>query len=262
MDDIHYQYAQDLDVQVRRKGPRKCRHACCACILVLAITVSVLVFGAAIKRYRRISKLEPLLDEIDKSLVCEHKATDSCMLELSPRDSTKFDLHPAENSLFGFLFAQVARRDRTVMSEVLQGAHLVLPLDQGPSGDYYDFLRRLPGAHERISSHQSDRTQYGIPEGSVVSTLLIGSVQGRVWLQLEGSVWDPFHVPLSSVCHVIDYIQYKLTGRNVGPLGSSSHTDKNPLLVEDPILPEEACPESCLGEPRRQDWTFLRVWSH
>jgi len=117
-----------------------------------------------------------------------------------------------------------------------RGAHTVVDND---GGWYHDFFTRLKGAYPRMSSHVSVLQQYGVPEGSTLETLLTGGLRAssaesggvETWFQLEGAQWNPFHRPWQSVLHMLNYVQYKLTGRNVGPLGTSKYTDRDPLVV-------------------------------
>ena len=79
-----------------------------------------------------------------------------------------------------------------------------------------------------------------MPEGSTLETLLTGehhSVEtGRpdsTWFQLEGSQWNPWHHPWASLIHIVNYLEYVVTQRNIGPLGDSPYTEWNPLVLPD-----------------------------
>merc|ERR1712083_570328 len=88
--------------------------------------------------------------------------------------------------------------------------------------------------------------QFGIPEGKIINTVLIGTLGAKdTWFQLEGAQWDPFHDVPNSVKHCIDWAMYFLSGRQMGPLGSSIYTDKNPLIVGKPENFNHACDERC-----------------
>lgn len=91
----------------------------------------------------------------------------------------------------------------------------------------------LQDSYRRTSSHQSIVPMYGIPEGQVLRTMLTGrNHEGDTWFQFEGANWAPFKRPAESWVHAINYIQYTITGRQVGPLGDSVHTDSRPIHVE------------------------------
>ncbi|CAM9496611.1 unnamed protein product [Hapterophycus canaliculatus] len=51
------------------------------------------------------------------------------------------------------------------------------------------------------------------------------------WFQLEGAAWRPFRHPIDAVRHGFNFMQYKLRQSQVGPLGKSSHTDLQPMMV-------------------------------
>lgn len=207
---------------------------------VLAFFVFVCVI-TVVRHHRRGAELDPLLEAISASRVCYHSQTETCAVELGESATARFDLHEAENPLFGFLYAQLGLSDLDGMREVLGGAHV--QLEDG--GSAYGFLTQLPGAAKRISSHDSDRAQYGIPEGRIVSTLLVGTLRNHTWFQLEASSWDPWRNPLASLGHVADYLEYKATGMNVGPLGTSRSTEAHPLALGHVGSVQKACPLAC-----------------
>eukprot|EP00440_Ansanella_granifera_P008553 gb/GFBE01009266.1/.p1 GENE.gb/GFBE01009266.1/~~gb/GFBE01009266.1/.p1 ORF type:complete len:286 (+),score=30.90 gb/GFBE01009266.1/:1-858(+) len=220
-----------------------------ACLAVILLTAGGLSLTIGVRHLRRGEELQPLLDAIVNSKVCSHTQTRTCALELSDQAAERFDLHIAENPLFGFLYGQVVHRDRAELEQILRGAHVDV-VDQ--DGSVYTFLTSLPGATRRTSSHSSDRAQYGIPEGRVVSTLLVGRLGDQTWFQLEGHPWGAGQSILSCIGHALDFIEYVALGRNVGPLGTSRRTDEYPLIAGSPLSTTEACSATCgLGPPRR-----------
>lgn len=50
-------------------------------------------------------------------------------------------------------------------------------------------------------------------------------------MQFEGAGWDPFRRPFESFLHALNFIQYRITGRQVGPLGTSAFTDQRPVQL-------------------------------
>eukprot|EP00927_Polykrikos_kofoidii_P016057 TRINITY_DN17203_c0_g1_i1.p1 TRINITY_DN17203_c0_g1~~TRINITY_DN17203_c0_g1_i1.p1 ORF type:complete len:363 (-),score=41.76 TRINITY_DN17203_c0_g1_i1:129-1169(-) len=185
---------------------------------------------------------EPFLDEIAAAHVCSHPPTGTCAVDMSAVTAGRFDLHEAENPLLGFIFKQLFDGSRSELREVLCGAHVVL---NDPTGAAYAFLTSLPGATRRVSSHRSDRVQYGIDEGRVVSELLVGMYQNATWFQLEGNPWDPFRQPYASFKHTLDFLEYMLLWWNVGPQGVSQFTERNPLRVSKILSVAEACSKVC-----------------
>mmetsp|Transcript_10236 Transcript_10236/g.30802 ORF Transcript_10236/g.30802 Transcript_10236/m.30802 type:complete len:337 (-) Transcript_10236:49-1059(-) len=214
----------------------------CVCTVCLAATITVLTVMVFIRHNWRNRRLDPVLDMVFSAGVCENPARHVCELNISQAVLDKFDLHEHESPLLGFLFHQVARGAHEELRQVLSGAHIKL---QDPDGSVYDFLRSLPGAWRRISSHRSSRPQYGVPAGSVLSALLVGTLDNSTWLQLEGSPWDPGHRPLGSLGHALDFLEYAIIRRNVGPLGTSKATDRQPLLAGQIAPTREACPSAC-----------------
>lgn len=218
-------------------------------IVTLTILALLIVAGCFIRSFQRGVQMEPLLQALARNTSTCRRG-EECTVELSHEDANKFDLHPAENLLFGFLFRQVADNTELHMREILSGANIAFP---DPEHNFYNFLSNLDGAQKRISSHRSDSDQYGIPEGRVVHTLLVGTTGRKTWLQLEGASWAPFSAPISeTIGHSLDTIQYFFTQRQVGPLGTSRHTDNNPLTFQTPRLAHQACPKFC-STPSRTD---------
>jgi hypothetical protein len=122
------------------------------------------------------------------------------------------------------------------ISEIFSGAHVRIRDNGMAYAQWLAFQKK----QTRISSHPSETTQYSL-QGQVVSEMLFGTVKEvnefgeelfYSWFQLER---HPFNKnPFNVVAHGIDYLKYKITGKNQGPYGSSIYTDKNPIIL-DPI---------------------------
>ena len=112
---------------------------------------------------------------------------------------------------------------RKFVGEILRGAHVRI-CDKGAR---YDDWKTLPTADTRSSSHKSDGDQYHV-DGPLAHTILFGKFGGWTWLQLEG---HPIYDVVSFFGHMIDYINYKRTGENQGPYGSSPHAENHDPLV-------------------------------
>lgn len=135
-------------------------------------------------------------------------------------------------------------RDRPYLDEFLKGAHFVVE----DNGQLFDEIagRKLgdltsanssesPLAHQRSSSHYrmtklaSDISFQAFP---VVSELLVGKARVGdktfTWFQTEG---HPVVDIRTAILHTIDYLKYKLTGRNIGFYGDSEFTDSKPIRV-------------------------------
>jgi hypothetical protein len=121
------------------------------------------------------------------------------------------------------------------------GSHIQLVGDRGA---FYTKWT-LPGslAVERTSSHASSAPQFQIQVGLRDVGVLMGKTpDGDTWVQFERHA---FHVKSTSEigklvgiikslhsAHAEDYLIYRRTKQNVGPLGLSPHTDKDPLVIK------------------------------
>jgi len=230
----------------------RCSAFCLVFMLSCLLLFGIALFSRARFREHEVEKYRnPLLAALDSSVLCQvpirhprflpHLST--CALELGSKNDTKFDLRSAENVLLGFVFGMLLHRDLELMEEILSGAHVCF---EDPGRFIHSLLVHLPGAYHRRSSHRSTSLQVGIKEGRVLHTILIGTdPHGVTWFQLEGSPWDPKHSLWKSYNHILDCWLYFLTGRQMGPLGTSRHTDRNPLHLGAPSKPGDACKELC-----------------
>jgi hypothetical protein len=115
------------------------------------------------------------------------------------------------------------------LKEILMGAHVRLE-DDGKT--YREWLLQVMNKQARISSHDSDGTQYGV-RGALIKELLFSRTTGGdgksyTWFQLENHPVSFGHI----IRHMKDYIKYKLTKQNQGPYGSSNATDRFPIVLK------------------------------
>lgn len=125
--------------------------------------------------------------------------------------------------------------------EVLKGAHIVME-----GRELFDNFTNFTSTRDRISSHYRGtkiaEKCINIPHHS---DCLIGLVnkndQDSFWIQLERHKIDwssGFIKGIGLFClHTYDFIKYKLTGKNVGPLGLSVFTELNPIVI--PATPSD-----------------------
>lgn len=120
-----------------------------------------------------------------------------------------------------------------LLRQVLKGGHVRID----DAGDYYNSWRGLQSARARISSHPNipGTKQYGVM-GPWVHEILFGVVEDegktKTFFQLENTPWaEGFG---NRMGHTADSIQYFVSRKNVGPYGSSVHTDKNPIHISVP----------------------------
>jgi hypothetical protein len=114
-------------------------------------------------------------------------------------------------------------------ADFFSGANTVIP----DGGKLYEKWARLSSAKERISSHKAKGKQYNIPGPATGPILFAQSEDGSAtWLQLEGYRGDLSLESAPDILpHMVDYVKYKLSGRNQSRFGSSEHTDKNPVVL-------------------------------
>lgn len=227
----------------------RCSVSVCCCILFLLLSQVVALIVRVVHRNHQVTLYrEPLLTALDSAAICKvdlrHPRSlagkSMCALEMGNGNAAKFDLSAAQNVLLGFLYGVVLHRDRDMMKDVLGGAHICVKDERA---FVYNFLIHLPGAYERTSSHRSTAQQYGTREGRVMRTMLIGRVEDTTWFQLEGSPMG--HSFWSSLNHILDFYLYRLTRRQMGPLGSSPHTDWRPVQLSELPRMDVICPVSC-----------------
>ena len=119
------------------------------------------------------------------------------------------------------------------LREVLCGAHVLV--DQ--PGLYERW--RFPESRERLSSHHKTIDKQQFPDiglkGPLVREKLHGRTQSGTWVQLEktpAAMGHGFKLPsMTDVRHLMDYIVYRVTKRNVGPWGLSGMTEKRPMYL-------------------------------
>lgn len=113
------------------------------------------------------------------------------------------------------------------LRELMRGANAQL---QGNTGELFRKLTQLQGATQRISSHAyQEGTSYGVEIPLFGELLFWKDLSGNLRLQFEahslGTIFNIYY-------HFIDYLYYKLHGRQQGLYGSSRHTDANPLILQ------------------------------
>lgn len=125
-------------------------------------------------------------------------------------------------------------------SDFFDGAHVVIE----DRGALYDTARALPGAVERLSSHASQGPQYQVAGDSTGPILFGKTADGSgTWVQLEGHRADLTLAGAKDlVPHMVDYVKYKLTGRNQSRFGSSGYTEARPLILEPTATGEPTSP--------------------
>ncbi|MDR0329149.1 MAG: hypothetical protein LBH99_00485 [Rickettsia sp.] len=114
-------------------------------------------------------------------------------------------------------------------SDFLKGAHVMVE----DNGDMYDTLKDLGLVKERISSHHRGNkaeSDASVQAGEIFREFLVGKTKdGKTWFQLEAHSIGGLS---NFVKHMIDYVTYVLTGKNVGQYGLSEHVDSKPITLK------------------------------
>jgi hypothetical protein len=127
------------------------------------------------------------------------------------------------------------------LKKILKGAYVVI-VDGGYM--YNQWEANCENKQTRVSSHESNSIQYGI-RGKVFKEVLFskkvmelpnGTLKEVTWLQMERYPTKLGYF----ILHLWTWVLYKITGKNQGPYGSSSHTEKSdPLVIVAPCAFKE-----------------------
>jgi hypothetical protein len=116
-------------------------------------------------------------------------------------------------------------------AEFLKGGQIIFP-DKGAElyGKWSNFTNNLI-SRKGTSSHQSEDEQFAI-RGPFVKEALFGTRMGAdgkkySWLQLESHPTGLRYL----LGHLIAYVAYQVTGKNIGPYGQSKYTEANPIKL-------------------------------
>jgi hypothetical protein len=140
-------------------------------------------------------------------------------------------LTPAEAAIIADL--ETHGLDVQQLREVLCGAHVLV--DEPTLYQRW----RFPKSRERLSSHHRTVDKVRYPDlglkGPLVREKLHGRTEAGTWVQLEktpAAMGHGFRLPsMTDVRHLMDYVVYRVTKRNVGPWGLSGMTEKRPMYL-------------------------------
>lgn len=111
-------------------------------------------------------------------------------------------------------------------THLLQGAHFILQ-DQGL---YYLKWRGLGRPRRFGSSHGAATEAFSVYSETLRECLFATRKYNNelcTWVQLERYSHSPTHI----IPHGLCFLHYKWTGENIGPQGTSPHTESNPLII-------------------------------
>ncbi len=154
-------------------------------------------------------------------------------------DADEFDAY-----LVQFLTENMTGYDEEEITYILehlhQGAHIMIPY-----ADLYDQLIEYFDVHPRYSSHYKDEPaqQYAL-RSKLLTEVLFGTAtvngQEYTWLQAERNPVEGIFgvLSMSTIRHILlDFVEYRITGENIGPMGRSIHTEHGQPLF---IFPESS----------------------
>ena len=118
----------------------------------------------------------------------------------------------------------------TKIADFLKGGQIVFDDNAELYGKWSNFTKNRV-SRKGTSSHQSEDEQFAV-RGPFVKEALFGTrndVTGKkhTWLQLESHPTGLRYI----LGHLLSYVIYKITGKNVGPYGRSEYTEKNSLKL-------------------------------
>ncbi|OQS02613.1 hypothetical protein THRCLA_05029 [Thraustotheca clavata] len=198
-------------------------------LLMSLVITSVITICCMMERLRLESSLHSVLNGLlNADLIHSHDGFIFADMDRHHKKSLRpLDI---ECKLLGTLYMHLAARQSHDLMEILRGAHVIV---QNDNGFYYSHFQNLSSnIHFRFSSHYSIVQQYAIPQGPLLDTILLGITHDNSsWFQFEGAAWDPFTRPMDSLIHVLNYFEYTFRRVQIGPLGTSIHTDQSPLVI-------------------------------
>jgi len=220
--------SQNACVKPRQKKTRKSPTSLVYC-LAMVVSMCILILFSMMQRMASQTTLHDLMSALLKAEFEQDMVLEG-VVDMHGHHLSALGVLPVERKILGTLYTQLLNKRVKFLVEIMKGAHVIVEQDDGW---YYDKFRNLSSStYARISSHFSSEQQYAIPQGYMLDTLLTGKTSGQdSWFQLEGANWDPFYRPFDSFVHVLNYIEYRIRGVQIGPLGTSVHTDKNPLRI-------------------------------
>jgi hypothetical protein len=97
---------------------------------------------------------------------------------------------------------------------------------------------RLHHCHKRHARHcqwlhasDADAFELTIDLGDRTGYMLVGRHAHHTWFQLERHSGAMLSMPAQAIAHAGDALKYLRTGQNVGPCGTSRHTEHHDPIV-------------------------------
>ena len=135
----------------------------------------------------------------------------------------------SEKKFFRQMFGLISIDNFDQLVHLFKGGHFVIE----DGGKCWQEGAKMEGSKPRRSSHQSLDSQYSF-QSKLVKECLFGTrmVNGKKcsWVQLESHATGIRNI----LGHFLSFIQYKLSGKNIGPYGKSAYTEARPLSLKIP----------------------------
>ncbi len=153
-------------------------------------------------------------------------------------------LTPEEASILADLEAHGL--DVNQLRDVLYGGHILID-----DPELYERWRFPNLTRGRVSSHHRTVDKLTYPDlgmhGPLVREKLHGRTAGGTWMQLEktpAAFGANHRLPTwNDLMHLIDYVIYRVTKRNVGPWGLSTVTERRPMYLSPQLMTTVPLPQ-------------------
>jgi hypothetical protein len=154
-------------------------------------------------------------------------------------------LTPEEASVLSDLEAHGL--DVNQLRDVLCGGHVLVD-----NPELYERWRFPKVTRQRLSSHHKTVDKQTYPDlgmrGPLVREKLHGRTASGTWVQLEktpAAFGKGHRLPsLNDVLHLVDFVVYRVTKRNVGPWGLSAATERRPMYLSPQLSTSVPLPQS------------------
>jgi len=129
--------------------------------------------------------------------------------------------------------------DVNQLRDVLYGGHVLID-----DPELYERWRFPKVTRQRLSSHHRTVDKQSYPDlgmhGPLVREKLHGRTANGTWVQLEktpAAFGGRHRLPTwNDVLHLVDFIVYRVTKRNVGPWGLSAVTERRPMYLSPQLM--------------------------
>ena len=129
--------------------------------------------------------------------------------------------------------------DVNQLRDVLYGGHVLID-----DPELYERWRFPKVTRQRLSSHHRTVDKQSYPDlgmhGPLVREKLHGRTANGTWVQLEktpAAFGGRHRLPTwNDILHLVDFIVYRVTKRNVGPWGLSAVTERRPMYLSPQLM--------------------------